>query len=74
MGRRSAREGVTVSKPRDRKAAQKKSAAADRKGYEDTPFGRRRTGRTARIFATLFGVAAIPIALIYRRLRRSRSA
>ena len=61
-----------MSKPRDTKAAHKQSAAAAGKDYEDTAFGRRRVGKTRRILATLFGVAAIPIALIYRRLRRSR--
>jgi len=63
-----------MSKTRDRKAARKRSAATDRMGYEDTPFGRRRVGKTPRILATLFGVVAIPMALIYRRLRRSDSA
>ena len=63
-----------MSKPRDRKAARKTTAAADRMGYEDTPFGRRRIGKTPRILATLFGVVAIPMALIYRRLKRSHGA
>ena len=65
---------MTTTTPRDRKAARKRSAEADRMGYEDTPFGRRRIGKTPLILATLFGVVSIPMALIYRRLRRSHDA
>lgn len=63
-----------MSKPRDRKAAQKQSAETDSMDYEDTPFGRRRIGKISRILTTLFGVGTSPITLIYQRLKRSQRA